>query len=508
MLRPVRTAAPVAPPDPSAPPRSLSVALTTEGTYPFHEGGVSTWCDQLLRGMDEHTFDVYAVLALGDEPRRFDMPGSVRSLRRVALWGDRAPMRHRQGRWGRSGRSSRGVRDAIGELVAAIASDDEHDRFLPSLRAVHAADPAAVAAALTSDLVVERTVAALARMEPIGRPDGARIAPSLTDAVRVLGLLDHLLRPLHAPSARVDLVHASSNGLAALTALGIAWRWQAPLLLTEHGVYLRERYIEYHPAAMPALRRMFLLRFHKQLTRAVYRSADAIAPGSEYNRRWEIANGADLAQIVPIHNGVDADAFAADLAEPAEPTIVWVGRVDPLKDLKTMLQAFALVVGEVPDARLRIVGGVPAGNEWYHRDCLDLHQRLGLGDRAVFEGRVDDIADAYQRSSIVVSTSISEGFPYSVIEAMASGRAMVATDVGGVREAVAGNGVLVAPQDARGLADACVALLRDHDRRRALASAGRERVRRDFQLSQCTDRHRRLYLELVGDDRHVSAGAS
>ena len=241
-----------------------------------------------------------------------------------------------------------------------------------------------------------------------------------------------------------------------------------------------------------------MLGFYKQLTVAAYQMADVIAPGSEYNSQWEQANGADPAKIQLIYNGIDAPNFAALPTAAESQTISWVGRIDPLKDVKTMLRAFAMVRKELPDAQLRLFGGTPKGNAAYMGECLEVHDQLDLGDSARFEGRVPSITEAYQVGDVVVSTSISEGFPYSVLEAMACGRAMIATDVGGVGEAVGGVGVLVPPRNPRAVADACVELLRDPVRRQSLATQGRTRVRQLFTLDVCIRRYRDIYESLTG----------
>jgi glycosyltransferase involved in cell wall biosynthesis len=98
---------------------------------------------------------------------------------------------------------------------------------------------------------------------------------------------------------------------------------------------------------------------------------------------------------------------------------------------------------------------------------------------------------------LVLNTSISEGFPYAVIEAMASGRCVVATDVGGVEEAVGDAGVLVAPLSPEAVAAACVDLLGNDERRHALGAAARERVRSMFTVQQSNDAYRQLYDELL-----------
>ena len=176
---------------------------------------------------------------------------------------------------------------------------------------------------------------------------------------------------------------------------------------------------------------------------------------------------------------------------------MWIGRIDPLKDVKTLLRAFARVRLAIPNALLRIYGGTPLGNEGYLRDCLDLRNELGLDDSAAFEGRVKSISDAYLSGDVVVATSISEGFPYAVLEAMASGRAMIATDVGGVSEAIDDTGIMVPPQDEISLANACIELLRNAPLRTQLATRGRERVRSRFMVELTLERHAELYDNLV-----------
>ena len=302
------------------------------------------------------------------------------------------------------------------------------------------------------------------------------------------------------------MCHAVSNGLAALPALAAKWSSATPLLLTEHGLYLRERLLAHRPGTMNAHVRSLLLRFFKRLVETTYLMADRIAPVSHYCQLWELKSGAQHTQIQPVHNGIDPDTFSYDPGEPAEPTLVFVGRIDPLKDIETLLRAFALVRRAVPGARLRMFG--PRESVTYGRRCDALVSELELGGSAVFEGPVAAPAEAYRAGQVVLLTSISEGFPFAVLEAMACGRPVVATDVGGVAEAVAQAGILVPPRDPVAVAEATIALLGDPARRHALGFRARLRVISHFTVSRCVSDYRDLYQDVVGGPDHRSASLS
>ena len=490
--------------------RSLEVALITEGTYPFHDGGVSVWCDQMVRGLAPDRFHIEAITAGPDDTRCWPFPKNVVGVRRIPLWG-------RTDRIRPTGQMDKSLPQVLSRFLMSINNGHADGLFLPSLRTLaYFARKGLLAEALYSDEAIELALAAMRLSQSslisakrgashvLHQFDAAPPAPTIADAVTVLRFLEHFLRPLAVVPLRVDLCHASSNGLSALIAMAAKWEHGTPFLLTEHGVYLRERYMEYPPGKTPQAQRSFLLGFYKRLAVAAYQMADAIAPGSDYNRRWLQASGARVDKIQPIHNGIDVDEFSSTAADTEHPTLVWVGRIDPLKDVKTLLRAFVRVRQSIPNARLRIYGGTPPGNEWYRNDCLDLRDKLGLEGSVAFEGRVRSISDAYLSGDVVVATSISEGFPYAVLEAMASGRAMIATDVGGVSEAIDDAGILIPPQDEISLADACIKLLADPELRAALANAGRERVRSRFMVELSNERYGELYDDLVDAARERS----
>jgi polysaccharide biosynthesis protein PelF len=311
--------------------------------------------------------------------------------------------------------------------------------------------------------------------------------------VTAMQLLDHSLRPLSYAPVPADIGHAVTNGLGVLPALTAKWRYDMPMLVTEHGIYLREQYLlnRQSPYRWPV--KALYLSFMRHLCAVGYREAATITPGNVYNRRWEERLGADPSRIRTVYNGVDPASFPALTGEPKVPTISWVGRIDPIKDLETLLRAFSLVHQRMPEARLRLFGSAPKGREPYLQSCQALAADLGIGEVTTFEGRIENIRDAYDAGRIVVLSSVSEGFPYSLIEAMICGRTCVATDVGGVTEAVGDTGLVVPPRNPELMAQACLTLLRDARLRRRLGAAARARALENFTVDGAINTFDEIY---------------
>ncbi|MBB1242694.1 GT4 family glycosyltransferase PelF [Streptomyces durbertensis] len=481
----VRTAAPRR--EPVAGDR---VTLLTEGTYPHVHGGVSTWCDQLVRGMPEVRFRVLSLTANGQEPMGWELPPNVVRHQAFPLWGGtrddnrKGPTRGRRRRF----------LDAYARFLTALLAPGNDPGFGPALYEL---------AELARAGLLRRAVASEGALRVLtdvwtrpGTPT-APAAPSLHDALTAAGLLEHLLRPLGLRISDGGIAHAVSGGLATLPALTAQHFDEVPFLLTEHGIYQRERYLGHRGASLGAPVKTLLLGFYRQLAAESYRAARLVTPCNQYNRRWEERGGTPAARIRTVYNGVDPGAFPHAGPEPEVLTLTWAGRIDPIKDLETLVRAYALLRRDFPELRLRLFGGVPAGNEDYRDRLEKLTASLGVADRVSFEGRISQVSRAYAAGSVVLLSSISEAFPFSLIEAMSCGRATVSTDVGGVREAAGDCGVVVPPRDPEAMAAATAALLRDPARRAALGARARQRVIDQFTLRASVDSFRRIYRELA-----------
>ncbi|QIQ02804.1 glycosyltransferase [Streptomyces liangshanensis] len=334
----------------------------------------------------------------------------------------------------------------------------------------------------------------------------------------------------------VDLCHAASGGSAALPGLLAKRFFGVPLLVTEYGVRLRAHYLATGDPDAPfgdaaedpapgAPLRTLLAAFQGLLTAEVYGRADLITPGNAHARRWQERCGADRSKLRTVYPGMEAERFStvgeaaggaaggAACAGGDPRTLVWVGRIEPAKDLISLLHAFALVRRAEPGARLRIIGAAAQGPEAaaYLDHCRALAAQLfpdeaadvyTAGDNPVSFEEIGgpgapELPDAYAAGGVVVLSSVVEGFPVSLVEAMFCGRATVSTDVGAVVEIIGGTGLVVPPRNPRALADACVALLRDPERRERLGAAARARALELFTVEQNVAAFRDLYLELI-----------
>jgi glycosyltransferase involved in cell wall biosynthesis len=459
----------------------MKVAMVTEGTYPYGFGGVSVWCDQLIRGMPGYDFHLVALVGTGAEQVVWHLPANIVALHSVPLWGP--PPTGRRG-----GLPLRLLSELVDTLLDSSA--EAQYRFGDVL---HELFEFSQQGNLSAGLASEKAVRLLSEAWQDRWSGDKEHAPSLHDAVTAMQLLDHSLRPLsHAP-VQVDVVHAATNGLGVLPGLTAKWTYGTPMIVSEHGIYLREQYL--HGRKMPyrwPVKALYL-GFLRQVCALGYREAETITPCNIYNRRWEERLGADPSHIRTVYNGVDPANFPILDGEPEEPTISWAGRIDPIKDLETLLRAFALVHKEMPEARLRLFGAPPKGREPYLQRCRALATELGIAEAATFEGHLDNVREAYDAGHIVVLSSVSEGFPYSLIEAMTCGRTCVATDVGGVTEAVGDTGLVVPPGSPEPMAEALLTLLRDDELRLRLGAAARARALEFFTIDGAISRFDEIY---------------
>lgn len=301
--------------------------------------------------------------------------------------------------------------------------------------------------------------------------------------LRIVGRIAALLR-----ERRIDLVHLH------LPYAGIVGRLAARLagvpcvVYTEHNLQAR-----YHP----------LTRMMNQLT---MRLTDVTISVSEEVRRSLVMSPLGRgAKVETVLNGVDVDGLQLaavqgpsvrdELAIPPEHRIVGVVNVfRPQKRLDLWLQAARLVADQEPQTTFVIVGDGPI-----RADLMEMADRLGLRGTVIFPGLRHDAPRFLAAFDVFMLSSVYEGLPVAVLEAMALQTPVVATQVGGlpgvIEEGV--QGFLVPPRDPEALADRVVRLLRDPDLRRRQGEAARQRVQERFSIDRMVAATEQIYTQLL-----------
>jgi len=293
---------------------------------------------------------------------------------------------------------------------------------------------------------------------------------------------------------RPHVVHTHTAKAGALGRLAARLARVPVVVHTYHGHVL-------HGYFPPGRTRLFVA-----IERALARLADCLLAVSETVRQELLALGVGVParfRVVPL--GLELDRYAsadamrgtlcAELGLAADtPVVTIVARLVPIKAHEVFLRAAWLVRAALPSARFLIVG------DGERRGALEaLATELGLGGSVHFLGWRRDLDLIYADSGVVALTSRNEGSPTSLIEAMAAGRAVVATRVGGVPDLVEDGvtGCVVPPDDPAALADALLGLLRDPGRRQRLGQAARRRVVPAFAAERLVASLQHLYEEFL-----------
>jgi glycosyltransferase involved in cell wall biosynthesis len=296
---------------------------------------------------------------------------------------------------------------------------------------------------------------------------------------RVLGGI----RRLHA-SDPVHLIHAH----AALPCGHAAWllgrELKIPFVVTVHGL---DAFSTRQVTGLAG-------KWCEQVSRSVYRAARSVICVSEHVRARVMEGAPGLAHATVVYNGADPAKFFPPEDEPQKAMILSVGNLIPIKGHELLLRAFASLQDEFPGATLEIIGDGP------ERSRLEkLARAEGIGGKVRFWGRQirSQVAGAMRRATIFALPSRYEGLGCVYLEAMSTGRPVIACRGQGIEEVIQDgvNGCLVEPDDQPGLANTLAALLRQAGLRRKMGSAARETVMQGYTQAAQAARLLRLYGE-------------
>ncbi len=481
------------------------VCLILEGIYLHVRGGVSVWVDSLIRALPDLSFSILHISPSEDRGKRYvsQMPDNVVEVQEVFPFDyETTP------RGSRSRRQTAQAWAEIEQIYRKIIRNEPTDygRLIDLI-----SGPDRVLS--THDLSFSEEAWDLVnRIYQDVAPDYSFIDFFWTWRFTHMPLMK--LVDLDLPAARV--YHAVATGYAGLLGAIAKQHGAERFLLTEHGIYTRERSLEisqadwihtpeaHQPvvARHQGLFKTWWERMFGVFAAIAYQQADRIVTLFEGNRMHQLGAGADPNRTLIIPNGIPIDRFDQPRSEPERTKqIGFMGRVVPIKDIMTFIRAAKIVSDRIPEACFLIMGGTDEDPD-YVAKCRQLVEVLGLEDRLTFTG-VIDATEYYPKLDAVVLTSLSEGQPLSILEAMTAGVPVVATRVGACEELLTGrtaedralgdSGVVTNVSTPADTADGILRILSDEKLWHRMSEAGKKRTAAYYRLETVTEQYRQLY---------------
>ena len=303
---------------------------------------------------------------------------------------------------------------------------------------------------------------------------------------------------------KANIYHSVTTGYAGFLGAIIAHQKKGKFLLTEHGIYPREREEEILASNWidNDFKNIWIDYFY-YLSKLAYQYCDRIIALFEYNRQIQIEYGAQEEKTMVIPNGVDEEKYSSVIREKRKGFNVGsVLRVVPIKDVKMMIKGFKIASDKIPDMTLWLIGPVDE-DEVYYKECVQLVENLGLKDKVIFTGMAN-VMEYYTFLDLLLLTSISEGQPLSILEGLASGIPFVATDVGNCREILIGKtdigeaGVVIPPTSYTALAEVLIKLYDEPDRLKEFSENGKKIIRKYYSKKSFIENYKKIYDKLGG----------
>lgn len=473
---------------------TLKVCLILEGSYPYVFGGVSSWTHQYIKAMPDTEFILWCIGSKSENrgKYKFELPENVTKVHEVFL-DDALRLRA-------SSKSQVKLTDEeIHELTKLLECEHLNWNVIFEVFQQKKMNPVNL---LTSKVFLEVLMDICTKKYPY------TAFADMFHTTRSMLLPELYLFTLEVPKA--DIYHATATGYSGLLGSLGKWKYDKPFILTEHGIYTREREEE-------ILRAKWVIQEFKQqwihlfytFSDCAYTNANVVTALFDRANHIQEELGCEKRKLRVIENGIHFDRFSAipDKKEDGFVDIGVVARIAKIKDIKTVIYAFAEVKAEFTKARLHILGDVD--DKEYFEECKLLVQQLRIQD-LVFTGVVN-VIDYMEKLDFTVLSSISEGQPLSVLESFAAKRPCVTTDVGCCRDLIEGNeeddlgaaGICVSPMHTEEMARAILHLCREKELREEMGRVGQKRAERFYTHDRSMNKYRELYREVYRYDSKV-----
>ena len=487
--------------------KPADICVVLEGSYPFVAGGVSVWTHELIKAQPQLSFHLFVLVAPNsDLTPRYELPTNVTGVTIVTL------QRLEKGK--KKLRKQKTMMQNLEAPLVSISSDGGIEAVQEILHTI-----APYGSDLGEDVLINSKDAweLLLRMYRNNYPNASFLDYFWTWR----GLFGGLFAVLSAPMPKARVYHAVSTGYAGLFMARAKLETGASCILTEHGIYTNERRIElsmadwlFEDASMQGLTidkkrktlRDLWMQSFESYSRACYAASDHIITLFEGNQSFQLHDGADSRKMQVIPNGIDFEHYSKpEKVQHDRPTVALIGRVVPIKDVKTYLRAIAQVKEVIPDVDAYLLGPYDEDPEYYE-ECKTLVEHLDIADNFTFTGRVA-LTDWMGKIDLMALTSISEGQPLVILEAGAASIPTVSTNVGACHDLIYGDsredpplgdaGEVVPLSNPSATAAAMIRLLGDPELLAICGQAIKERVRLYYNKDDLNETYRKLYEDCI-----------
>lgn len=468
----------------------MKVCLICEGSYPYVAGGVSGWVQMLCENLKEIEFSIFSIATNKEEMSqyKYTLPKNITEVKTVYLAEEEfAAGKHKI-------KLSKEEMTVLKEFILGETKIIEWKKTLDFIKKyrTHMAD------ILMSEEFYEICLVSYKKTEQ------KELFHTYLWSFR--SMYFPLMSILSADIPKADVYHSLSTGYAGIYGSAVSYIENKPLILSEHGIYTREREEDIIRANwVKGDFKELWINFFKKIALITYQQADVVTSLFEMNKRLQVEIGCPEEKIEIIPNGVDVDTLIKlpelNVLDKQYFNIGAVLRVVPIKDVKTMILAYDIVQEKHPEAKLYIMGNYDE-DPGYYEECLQLINSLNIPG-IVFTGQIK-VKEYLPDIDLLLLSSISEGQPLAVLEGLAAEVPFVCTNVGDCKNMLEGTGIddfgkagiVVSLMDSKAMAEAIISLIEQPETLREMGRAGQKRVKQYYRREKFLERFEELYKEV------------
>lgn len=464
----------------------MRICIISEGCYPYVVGGVSGWVHSIIQTFPKQEFVLLTIIASRQQSGRFayKLPENVTEVHELYLedvdWGSVNKL-HRK-------RLRKKEYHALRSLI--LNQEVEWPVLFDFFRDDNVS--------INNLLMGEDFYHAVLDCYNLQYPD--IVFSDFLWTMRSMYLPLFLALSMEIPKA--DVYHSVSTGYAGILGCMGKYFYNGQLIISEHGIYTREREEELIKAdwVQRTYKKIWISQF-KKMSKIAYDTADVVTGLYDHARELQIELGCPREKTLITPNGIDYIKFEnLPGVQPKDEGYIHIGavlRVTPIKDVKTMIQAFAYAKKRCPKLKLWIMGPYDEEPE-YASECFKMVDMMKISD-IEFTGRIK-VTDYLGWMDMTILTSISEGQPLTILESFASHVPVIATDVGNCRGLLYGEdddfgkaGILTHIMNIEEIANAMVYMAENPEERKQMANAGYRRLIKKYKLEDMKEMYESIY---------------